>query len=69
MTRKHFEAFAAALANIRPNIDTSFPPNIKTHDSLVLFNSWKISVDQIANVCAELNPRFDRERFIAATNA
>ncbi len=60
MTRKHFEAFAAALANIRPEKEGLIYGDTQR-------NAWQNSVGLIASVCAESNPRFDRERFLAAT--
>ena len=67
MTRKHFEALAAALANIRPKPEreSMWGPPVKGLGEGR--NAWQNSVDLIANVCAESNPRFDRDKFLAAT--
>lgn len=56
MTKRDFEALADALANVRPS-----------HSALdTVYRGWKDSVFAVADVCAASNPRFDRERFIAA---
>ncbi len=67
MTKKHFETFAAALAKIRPEPVIDCAPataveKMRRNDR----TEWQISVNLIADVCAESNPRFDRERFMAA---
>lgn len=54
MTRKHFRAIAAILAN---NARAQYPQNI---DALV---------SDFANLLAESNPRFDRQRFVTACQA
>lgn len=57
MTRKHFEALAAALAASRPAPDAP----------AVYWRQWYADRDAIANVCEASNKRFDRDRFIFAT--
>ncbi len=67
MSKKHFEAVAAALANIRPEPEQESmwgPPVTGLGKAR---HAWQNSVDLIANVCAESNPHFDRQRFIRAT--
>jgi hypothetical protein len=62
MTRKHFKQIADAMQNLR---------KFEAHDSemsetvahCVRFSSV---VDALANVLADSNPRFDRERFLTA---
>lgn len=53
MTRKHFEALADALADARPK--TSAP---------ICKMQWDECVGGVADVCAQFNPNFDREKFI-----
>ena len=59
MTKKHFKALSAALNGAKP---VGNP--IETQD--VLLSYWEDLVARIANVCREINPRFDREKFYAA---
>jgi hypothetical protein len=54
MTRKHFEALAAALKNSKP----TFPDHLATVQ-------WKNDVSAIADACATINPNFDKDRFKA----
>jgi hypothetical protein len=54
MTKKHFEALAAALKAERPM------------RQLVTFDQWKKDCVVIANTCQDFNPNFDRARFLAA---
>ena len=51
MTRKHFQA----LANVVARYSNIIPPSIL----------WDLA-DDIADVCAAENPRFDRQRFRTA---
>ena len=53
MSRKHFEALAAALRSNAPS------PESDSHEA-ELFESI---VKAVAGVCERFNPRFDRERF------
>lgn len=58
MTRKDYVAIAKAIASVRD-------PN----DNLDEVVTASLIAEKIANVCAADNPRFDRERFIAACSA
>lgn len=53
MTRKDYERLAAALLSTRPMGDERF-------------EGWSDAVKAVANALAADNPRFDRERFVAA---
>lgn len=55
MTRKHYEALAAALLATRPMSDERFAGG---NDAVVA----------VAAALAADNPRFDRARFLAACN-
>ena len=57
LTKKHFDALAAALSNTRPGVGSK---------SSLLDWQWKSDVGTVANVCARFNPNFDRARFLAA---
>ena len=61
MTRKHFAALAEALAYMRPPLYNF--GKVSTPSK----NRWENARDAIMAICAESNPRFDRDRFIAAT--
>lgn len=60
MTRKHFKTIAAALADLRPNNPTGW---VSIGSALAL---WSDCVYRMANLCADSNPRFDRDKFLAA---
>ncbi len=68
MTRKHFEALAAALWNSKPvEIIVGGPADTKLMRN-AYSNSlaqWQADVRAIASVCIVYNPRFDT-RFYAA---
>lgn len=59
MSKKHFEALAAALKDNRP---------VEGGMSFYQFSEeqWLDGVGRIADVCARFNPNFDRARFLAA---
>ena len=60
MTRKHFEALAAALSSSKEGeFAHTFPVSAEEMRQDI--------IGRIANVCAESNPRFDRDKFLAAT--
>lgn len=52
MTKKHFDALAAALLSARKGSHTA--------------EQSKADAVAVARVCALFNPKFDRERFLAA---
>lgn len=63
MTKKHFIKLAAVLKAHRNAIDKLKPFDYQdeiawAEDSLV---------SKIADMCEEMNPKFDRKKFIAAT--
>ncbi len=60
MTRKHFRAIAKLLKEHYPGVDAT-----PTYTVPALY-SWVELVRSVADMCAETNPRFDRERFITA---
>ena len=53
MTRKHFEALARALGETSP-----YGPLVARHDI----------AEAVADVCADTNPLFNRERFLDAVD-
>jgi hypothetical protein len=60
MSRKHFERLAIALAFVRPG-EGYTGPTTGTE-----WRVWTASADAVADVCAESNPRFDRDKFLTA---
>ena len=65
MSRKHYQALAAAFRAIRPHTAPTEPAD--EHAARVrVYEAWKDSVRAIALVCAADNPRFDMARFLAA---
>lgn len=63
MTRKHFNAIAAALKESNDDLVES----ITSDDDLWLLNrAHEYTCYNIANVCAAENPNFDRKRFLEA---
>lgn len=63
MTKKHFIALAAALAQERPT------PMGGDEEAFweEAVGTWARTRNAIADVCARFNPNFDRDRFVAAT--
>ena len=57
MTKKHFEALAAALNGVGP-----LHGDMSTKDAI----QWRSDVEAVAAVCARFNPNFDRTRFLKA---
>jgi hypothetical protein len=58
MTRKDYEKFAAMLKDVRSMY--TYKPNDTFNPTL------EVICEQTANIFAEDNPRFDRERFLEA---
>lgn len=54
MSKKHFEALAAALKAMQPHLTEE------------LIYQWELDCDAVADVCARFNPNFDRARFLTA---
>jgi hypothetical protein len=62
MSKKHFEALAAALKEARP-----FTKGYNTPDQVgAVLLPWEESCLAVAGVCARFNPNFDRARFLKA---
>ena len=61
MTRKHFIAIAAALSELRANVESADDQDYVTPAEYV-----DQAARAIAEVCAECNPRFNRARFLSA---
>jgi hypothetical protein len=56
MTKKHFEALAAALRQSQIDFKGKFAEQVGSEDA----------ARRIADVCARFNPNFDRARFLKA---
>ena len=56
MTRKDYEALAAALNGAHVSLRAHFP--------VAAFQGWRVAVDHVADTLAADNPRFDRARFL-----
>lgn len=64
MTKKHFQALADALKDTHDRltrIQASRP--VDCADALM---GWRQTVNDVADVCAQTNPRFNRARFLKA---
>ena len=61
MSKKHFEALAAALKAQRPDSDNCFQEN-----RAAFLMQWQADTKATADVCARFNPNFDRKRFLQA---
>ena len=56
MTRKHFELIARVLAKEKPILSED-----EWH--LAQYVQWEIIVESFANMCSDLNPRFNKNTF------
>ena len=56
MTKKHFNRIAHALQQAKP---------VSTFDEGAM-ESWRDLCRDIASICADSNPNFDRQRFMTA---
>jgi hypothetical protein len=64
MTRKHFEALAAALKAAQR--DPELVPDDAPVDTQYADDKWLDAVYAVTDVCASFNPNFDRARFLKA---
>ena len=76
MSRKHYKAIAAALAATRPTIEQHTRTSAVGNNTMVNHISfdaarvaWTATRDAMADVLASNGYLFDRERFVAATEA
>jgi hypothetical protein len=65
MTKKHFEALAAAMQMGKPMIHGERGETGWTLETGRL-QQWERDVFALGDVCARFNPNFDRARFLAA---
>lgn len=61
ITRKHMQALAYALHDAKPE-------HVKGTPSDISAPQWVKDVTAVATAIAEVNPAFDKERFIRACN-
>lgn len=57
MTRQHFTAIAETFARTKPS---------ENHANIPLIRQWEYDVRQMAVTLSSFNPRFDRDKFLAA---
>lgn len=68
MTRRDYVALAGALASVRPDpVVSEWNGTVNTFTDQIARERWTRTRDAIADVLRADNPRFDRERFNAAT--
>lgn len=65
MSKKHFNAIAAAIENAVDQINNIYSAQ-ESDGRKSAFIGIRAAAINIANVCADLNPRFDRNRFLTA---
>ena len=56
MTKKDFEALAAALRAAKPTV----------HKDTDRYQAWASAISAVADACQASNPRFDRDKFLRA---
>jgi hypothetical protein len=61
MSKKHFNALAQAMANVRPYNSTPL-----TDRQVVELFQWHRDIQAIAAICESMSPRFNWHRFIDA---
>ena len=64
MSRKHFNAIAAAINQSVVQIDNAYFTRGSGHTAAM--DGIRTVAVNIANVCADSNPRFNRNRFLVA---
>ena len=64
MSKKHYQALAKALAEVRPEVPKGLTESVPV--IVVGFARWQKSVDAVANVCKAFNPAFDYDIFFKA---
>ena len=67
MSRKHFQAIAASLANSKPCIlaPVGHKDRVKQMRHL---EQWRIDVLAMVAVCRQFNSNFNKDRFLGACN-
>lgn len=60
MTKKHFDALAAALRDVRPEV------SLLNYHALPRVDQWRADCEAAADFCARFNPKFNRGRFLEA---
>ncbi len=66
MSKKHFEALAQKLKNLKPSGENQFASPKAKHMALGKMEQWEEMVKGVADFCASQNDRFNREQFLAA---
>lgn len=66
MTRKHFEALAAALKDSKPDKPNSAMEQWAVNDLLGRMSQWRADVRAIADVCLDYNLLFNDAKFYTA---
>ena len=65
MTRKYFEQLADALNRACP--EHYYDPSMDDDEAAQAeWSRWDRVVSEVADVCAQTNPRFDRDAFVGA---
>jgi hypothetical protein len=70
ISKKEFYALSSKLSAIRPYDPKSFyceDPTQKNYNC-GKWQGWADAVQSVADACAELNPKFNKEYFIEACN-